>query len=107
MPDDIHDKILQCPSGCGHFLSDDGHDGNPMCRSDDGLIGIYYNGFFEGNWSPTPPGCYHCGKFYTLPDLVEAKFGARHWILIDRLESDAQLKTPTGGYYTRREFCSA
>jgi hypothetical protein len=96
--------IIKCPSGCGGTLSDDGHDGNKIVQAEDGRIGIFYGDFFEGNWSPTPVGCYSCGKFYSLPDLQEVPFGKRLWILRKRDDEDESLKTPTGGYYTSKHL---
>lgn len=95
---------VQCPNCGDHYLSDDGHDGNAIRRMPDGRIGIWYKTFFEGNWSPTPPGCYGCGSFFTLPDLIQVPFGARQWIGDKGESNDESLRTPTGGYYTRRTF---
>lgn len=97
-------RPLMCPNCGTGRLSDDGHSGNNMVIAPDGRIGIWYNGFFEGNWSPTPPGCYDCKKFYTLPDLIEVPYGARFWILDKGDPDDEKLKTTTGGYHTRRSF---
>jgi len=97
--------MVSCPKCKTGRLSDDGHDGNIIVRSPDGRLGIFYKEFFEGNWSPTPPGCYSCGAFFTLPDLVQVNFGARQWVNhIGHKAEDESLKTPTGGYYTRRSF---
>jgi hypothetical protein len=96
--------MLMCPGCKTGRLSDDGHDGNVLVKAPDGRLGIWYKTFFEGNWSPTPPGCYSCGSFFTLPDLIQVPFGARQWINDKGETSDESLRTPTGGYYTRRTF---
>jgi len=37
--------------------------------------------------------------------LVQVNFGARQWVNhIGHKAEDESLKTPTGGYYTRRSF---
>lgn len=96
--------IVQCPKCKIGTLSDDGHDGNKIRRMPDGRIGIWYNGFIEGNWSPTPPGCYSCKSFFTLPDLIEVSFAPRHWVFDNGEPTDESLQTSTGGYFTRRSF---
>jgi hypothetical protein len=39
-----------------------------------------------------------------LPDLIEIPYGARFWVLDKGDPDDEKLRTPTGGYHTRRSF---